>query len=52
MLELATLRKQAGLISSPSDELLQAEKKLAEVRLKIVLQVLIMLYANAKLKFN
>ncbi|XP_064382340.1 uncharacterized protein LOC135331191 isoform X2 [Halichondria panicea] len=30
MLELATLRKQAGLISSPSDELLQAEKKLAE----------------------
>ncbi len=37
MLELATLRKQAGLISSPSNELLQAEKKLAEVRTAFVL---------------
>ena len=31
MLELTTLRRQAGIISSPSDELLEAEKKLAEV---------------------
>lgn len=32
LLELATLRRQAGIISSPSSELLEAEKKLAEVR--------------------
>ena len=31
ILELAALRKQTGLIASPSDELLEAEKKLAEV---------------------
>lgn len=32
MVELANLRKQVGIISSPSNELLEAEKKLAEVR--------------------
>lgn len=31
MLKLAEQRKQAGIISTPSSELLQAEKKLAEV---------------------
>lgn len=31
LMELATLRRQAGIISSPSAELLEAEQKLAEV---------------------
>ncbi len=31
MLELADKRKQAGIISTPSTELLEAERRLAEV---------------------
>ena len=31
MVELADKRRQAGIISSPSNELLQAERRLAEV---------------------
>ena len=34
MVELADKRKQAGIISTPSSELLQAERRLAEVHIK------------------